>query len=53
VQRVALATSGGAYTGAVPTLLAGVQKPVAIDLAPDGAPFVGDGATGTIYRVSP
>ncbi len=53
VQRVALQKQGSTYTAAVEPFLTGIEKPVAVQLAPDGAVLVGDWATGTIYRIAP
>jgi len=52
VQLVALQKQGSAYTAAVEPFLTGIQKPVAVQLAPDGALVVGDWATGTIFRIT-
>jgi len=52
VQRVVLAPQGATYTAAVEPFLTGIEKPVAVSLAPDGSLFVGDWATGTIYRIA-
>ncbi len=47
VQRVDL------RTGEVTPFLAGLENPVPVTLAPDGAVLVGDWGTGRIYRVTP
>jgi glucose/arabinose dehydrogenase len=52
VQRVALQKQGTTYTAAVEPFLTGIEKPVAVQLAPDGSLLVGDWATGTIYRIA-
>ncbi len=52
VLRVPLA-SGSSTTSATPEpFLTGLTQPVAIASAPDGAVFVGDWGTGTIYRIA-
>ena len=51
VLRVRLA-SGGSTTGATAeSFLTGLKQPVAIASTPDGAVFVGDWGTGTVYRI--
>ncbi len=53
VVRVGLDTSDTPVTSTgVSTLLTGVGQPVAVATAPDGALFVGDWASGTIYRIA-
>jgi glucose/arabinose dehydrogenase len=52
VKRVALTTDGSTYTGIVHPFLTGFTNPVPVLTAPDGAVFVGDWATGTIYRMT-
>ena len=52
VQLVSLTNDGSSYTGAVSTLLAGLQNPVPVTLTPDGALLVGDWTTGAAYRIS-
>ncbi len=52
VQRVALARSAAGYEGTVTPFLTGIERPLAIALAPDGSLLVGDWETGTIYRIS-
>ena len=51
VLRVPLATDGTTDTGTAEPFLAGLSKPVPVAVAPDGALFVGDWATGTVYRI--
>ncbi len=51
VQRVALTRVGTAYKTTVETFLTGIQNPLPVAIAPDGAVLVGDWATGTVYRV--
>ena len=53
VQQVALtSTADGAYRGAVEPFVSGIEKPVPVLLAPDGAVLIGDWATGSIYRIA-
>jgi glucose/arabinose dehydrogenase len=54
VQLVRLdgVSSGGTASAAVEPFLTGVTSPVAVALGPDDAVYVGDWATGTIYRIS-
>jgi glucose/arabinose dehydrogenase len=52
VQRVTLTRNGSTYTGVVTPFLTGVENPVAVAVRPDGALFVGDWSTGTIYRIT-
>ena len=52
VQQVTLVKSGSTYTGTVTQFLSGLKNPVPVLLGPDGALFVGDWTTGTIYRVT-
>jgi glucose/arabinose dehydrogenase len=52
VQRVALTRMGTAYQSAVRPYLTGVQNPVAVVLGPDGGLYVGDWASGTVYRIA-
>lgn len=51
VLRVALEHNGAAWHGAVTTFLSGLQQPVPVVVGPDGAVFVGDWGTGTVYRI--
>jgi glucose/arabinose dehydrogenase len=51
VQRVSLSSDGTTHRGTVEPFLTGLKNPVAVLLAPDGALFVGDWTTGTIYRI--
>jgi len=53
VLRVALQHDGSSWSGTVMTFLDGLQQPVPIVVGPDGAVFVGDWATGIVYRVAP
>jgi glucose/arabinose dehydrogenase len=53
VQRVTLRHVGPAYVGTVKPFLTGIKNPVPVLLGPDGALFVGDWATGTVYRIVP
>jgi glucose/arabinose dehydrogenase len=50
VQRVVLPEAGSAAT--VEPFLTGIKQPVALAVASDGALFVGDWSSGTIYRIS-
>ena len=52
VQQVALVKSGSTYTGTVTQFLSGLKNPVPVLLGRDGALFVGDWTTGTIYRIT-
>jgi glucose/arabinose dehydrogenase len=52
IQRVALTKTGSAYTGTVTPFLRGLQNPMALAFAPDRSLFVGDWATGKIYRIT-
>jgi glucose/arabinose dehydrogenase len=51
VLRVALTKNGGSYTGTVSTFISGITNPVPVALGADGALFIGDWSSGTIYRV--
>ena len=52
VQAVALKASGSTSTGTVTPFLAGLQNPVPVVRAPDGALLVGDWTRGIVYRIS-
>ena len=52
IVRVGLVRSGGTYTATVGTLLTGIANPVGVINGPDGALFVSDWKSGTIYRIS-
>jgi glucose/arabinose dehydrogenase len=52
VQRVALEASGTTAAGTVSPFLTGIKSPMPVLLGPDGALFVGDWATGTVYRIA-
>jgi glucose/arabinose dehydrogenase len=52
VQRVALTKTGDVYTSATSAFLTGVKNPVALIMSSDGALFVGDWSTGTVYRIA-
>ena len=52
VLRVALTNDSTTYAGIVEPFLIGLTKPVPVAAAPDGAIFVGDWGTGTIYRIA-
>lgn len=52
VLRVSLTHDGATYAGVAQPFLTGLSKPVPVVTAPDGAVFVGDWATGTIYRIA-
>jgi glucose/arabinose dehydrogenase len=52
VLRVPLTHDGGTYAGVAQPFLTGLSKPVPVVTAPDGAVFVGDWGTGTIYRIA-
>jgi glucose/arabinose dehydrogenase len=53
VLRVQLTADGATYHGTAAPFLTGLTNPVPVAVAPDGALFVGDWGTGTIYRVAP
>jgi glucose/arabinose dehydrogenase len=53
VQRVALEASGSATAGTVASFLTGLTSPMPVLVGADGALFVGDWATGTVYRIAP
>ena len=52
VQQVTLVRSGSTYTGNVTPFLTGLKNPVPVLLGADGALFVADWTTGTIYRIT-
>jgi glucose/arabinose dehydrogenase len=52
VAQVALTKTGSTYAGKASTFLTGVKNPEPLVLASDGALFVGDWTTGTIYRIA-
>ena len=52
VQQVTLGKTGSSYTGTATPFLGGLKNPVPVLLGRDGALFVGDWTTGTIYRIS-
>jgi glucose/arabinose dehydrogenase len=52
VQRVPLGHAGSTTTATPAPFLTGVAKPVAVTIGPDGAVYVGDWSSGTIYRVA-
>jgi glucose/arabinose dehydrogenase len=52
VKRVALSSAGSTYSGTVSTYLTGFGSPVALLTAADGSLFVGDWASGTVYRIA-
>jgi glucose/arabinose dehydrogenase len=49
---VPIAKTDNGYTGTAAPFITGMQNPVALTLAPDGALIAGDWTTGTIYRVT-
>jgi glucose/arabinose dehydrogenase len=51
LQRVALRRAGSSYRATVSAFVTGVKNPVPVVLGPDGALYVGDWATGTVYRI--
>ncbi|HMK13162.1 MAG TPA: hypothetical protein VK461_16350 [Acidimicrobiales bacterium] len=53
VLLVPLSPDGTSATGSVRPFLTGVENPVALALDDNGALFVGDWATGTVYRITP
>ena len=52
VLQVGLTKTGTTYTGTVSTFLEGLQNPVPVVLGSDGALYIGDWTTGTIYRIT-
>lgn len=52
VKRVALSSAGSTYSGTVSTYLTGVGSPVPLLTAADDSLFVGDWASGTVYRIA-
>jgi glucose/arabinose dehydrogenase len=52
VQRVALTKQGSTYAASVAPFLTGIEHPVAVLLAPDGALLLGDWGSGTLYRIT-
>jgi len=53
VLRVALTrTSSGYRATKTETWVKGIKSPVAVVVGPDGAVYVGDWATGTVYRIA-
>jgi glucose/arabinose dehydrogenase len=53
VQQVALSRVGQGFRGTVTPFLTGLERPLALVLAPDHTLLVGDWGTGRIYRVAP
>jgi glucose/arabinose dehydrogenase len=53
VLRVALTrTTSGYRASKTETWVKGIKQPVAVVVGPDGAVYVGDWATGTVYRIA-
>jgi glucose/arabinose dehydrogenase len=52
VQRVALTRDGSAYTGSVTPFLTGFEHPEPVVVGPDGALYIGDWQSGTVYRIA-
>jgi len=52
VLSVALTRKGSGFTGTVSTLISGLSRPVPVILGPDGALYIGDWGSGTVYRVA-
>jgi glucose/arabinose dehydrogenase len=52
VLGVALDREGSTYVGTTAPFLTGLEHPVPVLLAPDGALLVGDWGTGTVYRIT-
>jgi glucose/arabinose dehydrogenase len=51
--RVALThTASGYRASRAITWVKGIEQPVAVTAGPDGAVYVGDWATGTVYRIA-
>lgn len=51
VLRVAIEPTGNGYVGEALPFLEGLSNPVPVALGPEGALYVGDWSTGTVYRV--
>lgn len=52
LQRVTLEANGATAAGTVSPFLTGIASPMPVLLGPDGALFVGDWATGIVYRIA-
>ncbi|HEX7471603.1 MAG TPA: hypothetical protein VF323_00855 [Candidatus Limnocylindrales bacterium] len=52
LERVALRQVGSTAVGTVTPFITGLKSPMPVLLAPDGALFVGDWATGIVYRIT-
>jgi glucose/arabinose dehydrogenase len=52
VQVVTLARSGSGWVGGIRAAITGIERPVPVLAGPDGAVFVGDWATGVVYRLA-
>ena len=52
VQQVSLEKGPSGYQGKVAPFVSGIDRPVAVSLAPDGSVMLGDWATGTVNRVA-
>jgi glucose/arabinose dehydrogenase len=51
LQQVSLSRSGTTYVGTVAPFITGITNPVAVLLGPDGALYVSDWKSGTVYRI--
>jgi glucose/arabinose dehydrogenase len=52
VQLVRLVPTSTGYSGSVAPFLTGIAHPVAVLLGPDGALYISDWTSGTIYRIT-
>jgi glucose/arabinose dehydrogenase len=52
VLLVDLTNDGSGYAGTVKPFITGLQNPMPVVTAPDGALVLGDWSTGTVYRIT-